>query len=116
MSVTTDQPALQVYTCNGIANNGDGKNVTIPRKKAHGGPKKYYGKHSCAVIEQVRLLQRLDVCFLTPRYRRVGLVELIIQSLIKTRFMVRIEIILGLLCTHSADKHFVPNEMTNIQK
>ncbi|KAF8607743.1 galactose mutarotase-like protein [Ceratobasidium sp. AG-I] len=52
MSVTTDQSALQVYTCNGIANNGDGKNVTIPRKKAHGGPKKYYGKHSCAVIEQ----------------------------------------------------------------
>jgi hypothetical protein len=54
MSVTTDQPALQVYTCNGIANNGEGKNVTIPRKKAHGGPKKYYPKHSCAVIEQVR--------------------------------------------------------------
>ncbi|CAE6369506.1 unnamed protein product [Rhizoctonia solani] len=52
MSVTTDQPALQVYTCNGIANNGDGKNVTIPRKKAHGGPKKYYPNHSCAVIEQ----------------------------------------------------------------
>ncbi|CEL59421.1 aldose 1-epimerase [Rhizoctonia solani AG-1 IB] len=52
MSVTTDQPALQVYTCNGIANNGEGKNVTIPRKKAHGGPKKYYPKHSCAVIEQ----------------------------------------------------------------
>ncbi|QRV87897.1 hypothetical protein RhiJN_15915 [Ceratobasidium sp. AG-Ba] len=52
MSVTTDQPALQVYTCNGIANNGAGKNVTIPRKKAHGGPKKYYPKHSCAVIEQ----------------------------------------------------------------
>ncbi|CUA70303.1 hypothetical protein RSOLAG22IIIB_00658 [Rhizoctonia solani] len=52
MSVTTDQPALQVYTCNGIANNGDGKNVTIPRKKAHGGPNKYYPKHSCVVIEQ----------------------------------------------------------------
>ncbi|KAG8743359.1 hypothetical protein FRC10_012163 [Ceratobasidium sp. 414] len=52
MTVTTDQPALQVYTCNGIANNGAGKNVTIPRKKAHGGPKKYYPKHSCAVIEQ----------------------------------------------------------------
>ncbi|QRW15916.1 cellular morphogenesis-like protein [Rhizoctonia solani] len=55
MSVTTDQPALQVYTCNGIANNGDGKNVTIPRKKAHGGPKKYYPNHSCAVIEQLVL-------------------------------------------------------------
>ncbi|KAF8681098.1 cellular morphogenesis-related protein [Rhizoctonia solani] len=59
MSVTTDQPALQVYTCNGIANNGDGKNVTIPRKKAHGGPKKYYPNHSCAVIEQFRGTGRL---------------------------------------------------------
>lgn len=62
MSVITDQPALQVYTCNGIANNGDGKNVTIPRKKAHGGPKKYYPKHSCVVIEQVRcMLDSMDL-------------------------------------------------------
>jgi hypothetical protein len=105
MSVTTDQLALQVYTCNGIANNGAGKNVTIPRKKAHGGPKKYYGKHSCAVIEQVCPFAGFAVLvFDTVCCRRVGLVESTIQSSTRTRYMDQTETTHGHRYTRSLDK------------
>ncbi|KAH8105953.1 galactose mutarotase-like protein [Cristinia sonorae] len=48
LDVFTDQPALQVYTCNGIFN----AELPIPRKRAHGGPESVYENHSCVVIEQ----------------------------------------------------------------
>jgi len=47
LDVTTDQIALQVYTCNGVASP-----VAIPRKKDQGGPSTTYADHSCLVIEQ----------------------------------------------------------------
>jgi aldose 1-epimerase len=49
MDVTTDQTALQVYTCNGIFN----ASLPIPRKASQGGHLAHYTQHSCVVIEQV---------------------------------------------------------------
>jgi len=46
LDVTTDQPALQVYTCNGIFN----ATLPIPRKIDQGSG--HYLDHSCFVIEQ----------------------------------------------------------------
>ncbi|KAJ7094624.1 galactose mutarotase-like protein [Mycena belliarum] len=48
LDVTTNQPALQIYTCNGIFN----PKLPIPRKANQGGPGTVYGDHSCLVIEQ----------------------------------------------------------------
>lgn len=49
IDVTTDQPALQVYTCNGIFN----ASLPIPRKQDQGGsPSAFYQDHSCLVVEQ----------------------------------------------------------------
>jgi len=48
LEVTTNQPALQIYTCNGIFN----PDVPIPRKADQGGPDAIYADHSCVVIEQ----------------------------------------------------------------
>ncbi|TFK55900.1 galactose mutarotase-like protein [Heliocybe sulcata] len=48
MDVITDQPALQVYTCDGIYN----ASLPIPRKEAQGGNSTFYENHSCLVIEQ----------------------------------------------------------------
>ncbi|KAJ6598912.1 galactose mutarotase-like domain-containing protein [Mycena vulgaris] len=48
LDVTTDQPALQIYTCNGIFNPAS----PIPRKADQGGPGTVYADHSCLVIEQ----------------------------------------------------------------
>ncbi|TBU23362.1 galactose mutarotase-like protein [Dichomitus squalens] len=52
LSVTTDQVAIQVYTCDGISSAGK----SLPRKRAHGGdgttnPGKFYDNHSCVVVE-----------------------------------------------------------------
>jgi len=47
LDVTTDQVALQIYTCNGIESP-----VDIARKKDQGGPTTNYTDHSCLVIEQ----------------------------------------------------------------
>jgi aldose 1-epimerase len=44
LEVTTNQPALQIYTCNYVAN--------VPRKVDQGGPSVNYTDHSCLVIEQ----------------------------------------------------------------
>lgn len=48
LDVTTNQPALQVYTCDGIFN----ASLPIPRKVDQGGPSTYYQDHSCLVVEQ----------------------------------------------------------------
>ncbi|TDL30003.1 galactose mutarotase-like protein [Rickenella mellea] len=48
LDVTTDQTALQLYTCNGI----DAPGLPIPRKVDQGGPNTKYADHSCLVIEQ----------------------------------------------------------------
>ncbi|KAM0753353.1 galactose mutarotase-like protein [Meredithblackwellia eburnea MCA 4105] len=45
LSVRTNQPAAQVYSCNG-------QNGVTPRKFSQGGPKETYGKYSCVVLEQ----------------------------------------------------------------
>ena len=51
MSVTTDQDAIQLYTCNGIKGS-----LSLPRKRSQGGDGttdagKIYDNHSCVVIE-----------------------------------------------------------------
>jgi len=48
LEVTTNQPALQIYTCNGIFN----ATLPIPRKESQGGPQTIYADHSCVVVEQ----------------------------------------------------------------
>ncbi|KAJ7276545.1 galactose mutarotase-like domain-containing protein [Mycena haematopus] len=48
LDVTTDQVALQVYSCNGI----ESPPTSIPRKADQGGPEGRYTDHSCVVIEQ----------------------------------------------------------------
>ncbi|KAK0551114.1 hypothetical protein OC844_006629 [Tilletia horrida] len=51
LSVTTDQPALQVYTCDGVSSPTKG---SLPRKVAHGGDgtlDEIYENHSCVVLE-----------------------------------------------------------------
>ncbi|KII95246.1 hypothetical protein PLICRDRAFT_48209 [Plicaturopsis crispa FD-325 SS-3] len=48
LDVTTDQTALQLYTCDGIYN----ASLPIPRKKDQGGPSGFYEDHSCVVVEQ----------------------------------------------------------------
>ncbi|EIN10310.1 galactose mutarotase-like protein [Punctularia strigosozonata HHB-11173 SS5] len=48
LDVTTNQPALQVYTCDGIFN----ASLPIPRKADQGGPSEFYTDHSCLVVEQ----------------------------------------------------------------
>ncbi|EEB93115.1 hypothetical protein MPER_08278 [Moniliophthora perniciosa FA553] len=53
LDITTDQPALQIYTCNGF----DG---TIPRKREQGGPNSTYGQHSCLVIEQESYIDAIN--------------------------------------------------------
>ncbi|KAF8974452.1 galactose mutarotase-like domain-containing protein [Flammula alnicola] len=47
LDIFTNQPALQVYTCNGIFN----VSLPIPRKSSQGGPGNVYTDHSCVVIE-----------------------------------------------------------------
>jgi len=48
LEVTTNQPALQIYTCNGLFNSS----LPIPRKLDQGGPNAVYADHSCLVVEQ----------------------------------------------------------------
>ncbi|KAK4052489.1 hypothetical protein OIV83_002291 [Microbotryomycetes sp. JL201] len=45
LRIKTNQPASQLYTCNGLQS-------TIPRKRSQGGPSATYGQHSCVVLEQ----------------------------------------------------------------
>ncbi|KAL0577070.1 hypothetical protein V5O48_004913 [Marasmius crinis-equi] len=53
LDVITDQPALQIYTCNGFDD-------TIPRKAEQGGPNATYGQHSCLVIEQESYIDAIN--------------------------------------------------------
>jgi aldose 1-epimerase len=54
MDVTTNQPALQIYTCNGIFKAEN----PIVRKKAHG--KGHYTNYSCFVLEQESWIGAID--------------------------------------------------------
>ena len=45
LSIRTNQPAVQLYSCNG-------QNYLTPRKASHGGPAQGYGPRSCIVLEQ----------------------------------------------------------------
>jgi len=56
LDVTTDQIALQIYTCDGI-NNGT---LAIPRKVTQGGPNAFYENHSCLVIEQESAIDAIN--------------------------------------------------------
>ncbi|KAF9055529.1 galactose mutarotase-like protein [Hymenopellis radicata] len=56
LDVITNQPALQIYSCNGIFN----PDLPIPRKAAHGGPSSSYPQHSCLVIEQESWLDAIN--------------------------------------------------------
>jgi len=55
LDFTTDQIALQVYTCNGVA-----APVPIPRKVSQGGPSTTYADHSCLVIEQESYIDAIN--------------------------------------------------------
>ncbi|KAK7054204.1 galactose mutarotase-like protein [Favolaschia claudopus] len=56
LDVTTDQLALQIYSCNGI----DNPDLPIPRKADQGGPSKRYINHSCVVIEQESYIDAIN--------------------------------------------------------
>jgi len=55
LDVVTDQIALQIYTCNGIASP-----VEIARKVAQGGPVATYQDHTCLVIEQESVIDAIN--------------------------------------------------------
>jgi hypothetical protein len=48
LDVTTDQTAIQLYSCGGLYN----ASLPIPRKFSQGGPLAHYTQYSCVVIEQ----------------------------------------------------------------
>jgi len=56
LDIFTNQPALQVYTCNGIFN----ASLPIPRKTTQGGPDSIYADHSCVVIENESLIDAIN--------------------------------------------------------
>ncbi|KAJ6486379.1 galactose mutarotase-like protein [Mycena vitilis] len=56
LDVTTDQLALQIYSCNGIFN----PDLPIPRKADQGGPETTYADHSCVVIEQESYIDAIN--------------------------------------------------------
>ncbi|KAJ7781090.1 galactose mutarotase-like domain-containing protein [Mycena metata] len=56
LDVTTDQIALQIYSCNGIFN----PDLPIPRKADQGGPDVFYQDHSCVVIEQESIIDAIN--------------------------------------------------------
>lgn len=61
LDIFTNQPALQVYTCNGIFN----ATLPIPRKKSQGGPSGIYTDHSCIVIENESVIDAIN----NPEFR-----------------------------------------------
>ncbi|KZP17313.1 galactose mutarotase-like protein [Athelia psychrophila] len=56
LEVTTNQQALQMYTCDGIYNATN----PIPRKKDQGGPDYHYTDHSCVVLEQESYIDAIN--------------------------------------------------------
>ncbi|KAF9486042.1 galactose mutarotase-like protein [Pholiota conissans] len=56
VSISTNQPALQVYTCNSIFNNTN----PIPRKTTQGGAQNVYTDHSCVVIEAESIIDAIN--------------------------------------------------------
>ncbi|CEH13276.1 galactose mutarotase-like protein [Ceraceosorus bombacis] len=60
LSLTTDQPAFQIYTCSGISSPAKG---SLPRKRSHGGDgtlAEIYENHSCVVIEAEGLIDAIN--------------------------------------------------------
>ncbi|KAF9464411.1 galactose mutarotase-like domain-containing protein [Collybia nuda] len=56
LEIITNQPALQIYSCNGIFNPA----LPIPRKKTQGGPLTTYTDHSCVVIESESIIDAIN--------------------------------------------------------
>ena len=58
LDVTTNQPALQIYSCNGIYTPAD----PVPRKASQGGGSAdvVYENHSCVVLEQESYLDAIN--------------------------------------------------------
>ncbi|KAG6911230.1 hypothetical protein DXG01_003097 [Tephrocybe rancida] len=56
LDIITNQPAIQVYSCNGLAS----PEVPVPRKKDQGGPTKGYENHSCIVIESESIIDAIN--------------------------------------------------------
>ncbi|KAF9569343.1 galactose mutarotase-like protein [Agrocybe pediades] len=56
LDVFTNQPALQIYSCNGLFN----ASLPIPRKVTQGGPNEIYADHSCVVIENESLIDAIN--------------------------------------------------------
>ncbi|KAL1747662.1 galactose mutarotase-like domain-containing protein [Schizophyllum fasciatum] len=56
LDVVTNQPALQIYTCNAEYNATD----PVPRKNSQGGPDAYIEDHSCFVLEQESYLDSIN--------------------------------------------------------
>ncbi|KAF8076540.1 galactose mutarotase-like domain-containing protein [Lyophyllum atratum] len=56
LDLITNQPALQIYSCNGIFN----ATRPIPRKKDQGGPQTAYENHSCVVIESESIIDAIN--------------------------------------------------------
>jgi len=56
MDVTTNQAALQMYTCNGLYN----ASTPIPRKASQGGPSEHYPNYSCVVLEQENIIDAIN--------------------------------------------------------
>ncbi|KAJ7819516.1 galactose mutarotase-like domain-containing protein [Mycena leptocephala] len=54
LDITTDQIALQIYSCNGI------NPALIPRKQDQGGPSTIYTEHSCIAIEQESYIDAIN--------------------------------------------------------
>ena len=48
MDVITNQPGVQLYTCDSLYN----ASLPVPRKVSQGGPLVYYENHSCFALEQ----------------------------------------------------------------
>jgi hypothetical protein len=64
--VTTDQSALQVYTCNGVE-----APVPIPRKRSQGGPSTTYMVYRIYVLSLTELLNSFRTIVASSSNRRV---------------------------------------------
>ncbi|KAF8897676.1 galactose mutarotase-like domain-containing protein [Infundibulicybe gibba] len=56
LDIITNQPALQIYSCNGLFN----ASAPITRKRSQGGPSVVYTDHSCIVIENESFIDAIN--------------------------------------------------------
>lgn len=71
VSVTSDQPAIQVYTCSGVSSPTKG---SLPRKRTHGGDgtlAQIYENHSCIVLEMEEWIDGIN----HPEWNRTQIYE-----------------------------------------